>query len=269
MRSEHEGVRNLVSHNRLDGKVALITGATSGIGRSAAILFAEEGAEVVVAGRRRDKGTELVDSIKRRGGEAHYVQGDVSKASDCERIVRAAVEKYGKLDIVLNNAGIVHVARVTDTSEADWDRVLDVNLKGVFLVSKYAIPEMLKAGGGSIVNTGSIYGNLGAGSYAAYCASKGGVLNLTRALAIEYADKNIRINCVSPGSVMTEMLEQEIKIWGSDNPELQKEKFAQMQPNRRIASPEEVAKVVLFLASDDASYMTGANVDVDGGYSAQ
>jgi len=259
----------LVSHKRLDGKVTLVTGATSGIGRATAILFADEGCKVVVVGRRRDKGEELVNSIGKRGGDAYYVQADVSKATDCERMVRTAVEKYGRLDIVFNNAGIIHVARVTDTSEADWDRVIDVNLKGVFLVSKYAIPEMLKAGGGSIVNTGSIYGNLGAGSYTAYCASKGGVLNLTRALAMEYADKNIRINCVSPGSVMTEMLEQEIRIWGGNNPEEQKEKFAQMQPNRRIASPEEVAKVVLFLASDDASFMTGANVDVDGGYSAQ
>jgi NAD(P)-dependent dehydrogenase (short-subunit alcohol dehydrogenase family) len=224
---------------------------------------------VVVVGRRKRKGAELVDFIRKERGEAHYVQADVANATDCKKIVKAALEKYEKLDIVFNNAGVVHVAPVTDTSEADWDRVLNVNLKGVFLVSKYAISEMLKARSGSIINTGSIYGNLGAANYSAYCASKAGVLNLTRALAIEYADKNIRVNCISPGSVMTEMLEREIALWGADNPERQKEKFAQMQPNRRIASPEEIAKVVLFLASDDASYMTGADVDVNGGFSAQ
>jgi len=259
----------MTAKGKLEGKVTLITGATSGIGRATAILFADEGAKVVAVGRRKEKGEELVNSIKKRGRDAYYVQADVSKAADCERMVKAAVQKYGKLNILFNNAGVVHVAKITETTEEAWDRVMNINLKGVFLASKYAIPEILKAGGGAIINTGSIYGNLGAGSYAAYCASKGGVQNLTRAIAMEYADKKIRINAVAPGSVMTEMLEEEIKIWGGDQPEQQKEKFAAMQPNGRIASPEEIAKVVLFLASDDASYITGASIDVDGGFSAQ
>lgn len=259
----------MTTNRKLDGKVAIVTGATSGIGRATAILFAKHGVKVVAVGRRREKGLELVESIRKDGGEAHFFQGDVSKPTDCEEMVKTTLEEYGKLDILFNNAGVVHVGKITETSEADWDRVIDINLKGVFLSSKYAIPELLKAGGGVIINTGSIYGNLGAGSYTAYCASKAGVQNLTRAMAMEYAEENIRVNCVSPGSVMSEMLEQEIKIWGGDNPEQQKQKFASMQPNRRIASPEEIAKVVLFLASDDASYMTGAIVDVDGGFSAQ
>jgi NAD(P)-dependent dehydrogenase (short-subunit alcohol dehydrogenase family) len=254
---------------KLKGKVAIVTGAASGIGRATALLMAKEGAKVIVVDINEKGGRESVEIIKHDGGEAHFLQADVSKPADCERMVKTALIEYGKLDILFNNAGVVHVGMITETSEADWDRILDINLKGVFLVSKYAIPEMLRAGGGAIVNTGSIYGNLGAGSYTAYCASKGGVINLTRALAMEYAEKNIRVNCVCPGSVMTGMLQQEINIFAPDNPEQQKEKFAQMQPNRRIASPEDIAKVVLFLSSDDASYMTGSIVDVDGGFSAQ
>lgn len=254
---------------KLKGKVAIVTGAASGIGRATALLMAKEGAKVIVVDINEKGGRESVEIIKHDGGEAYFLQADVSKPADCERMVKTALIEYGKLDILFNNAGVVHVGMITETSEADWDRILDINLKGVFLVSKYAIPEMLRAGGGAIVNTGSIYGNLGAGSYTAYCASKGGVINLTRALAMEYAEKNIRVNCVCPGSVMTGMLQQEINIFAPDNPEQQKEKFAQMQPNRRIASPEDIAKVVLFLSSDDASYMTGSIVDVDGGFSAQ
>jgi NAD(P)-dependent dehydrogenase (short-subunit alcohol dehydrogenase family) len=254
---------------KLKGKVAIVTGAAAGIGRATAVLMAKEGAKLVVVDVNAKGGPETVELIKRDGGEACFSQADVSKSADCERMVKTAIREYGKLDILFNNAGVVQVGKITETSEADWDKVIDINLKGVFLGSKYAIPEMLRTGGGAIVNTGSIYGNLGAGSYTAYCASKGGVINLTRALAMEYAEKNIRVNCVCPGSVMTGMLQQEINIFGADNPEKQKEKFAQMQPNRRIASPEEIARVVLFLSSDDASYMTGASVNVDGGFSAQ
>jgi len=253
---------------KLQGRVAIITGATSGIGRATAILFADEGAKVVAVGRRRQKGEELVDLITKKGGEVLYVAADVSKAADCKRVVNTTVENYGRLDILFNNAGVIHIGKITDTSEEDYDRVMDINVKGVYLASKYAIPEILKSEGGAIINTGSIYGNLGAASYTAYCASKGAVLNLTRAMAMEYPDR-IRINCVSPGSVMTDMLDEEIKIWGGDQPEQQKAKFAAMQPIGRIAAPEEIAKVVLFLASDDGSYITGASIDVDGGFSTQ
>jgi len=258
-----------VSYMKLNGKVAIITGAGSGIGRATAILMAKEGAKVLVVDVNDKGGQETVDAIRHDGGQAFFSRADVSKPADCEKMVKTALREYGKLDILFNNAGVVHVGTITETSEEDWDRVLDINLKGVFLASKYAIPEMLRTGGGAIVNTGSIYGNLGAGSYSAYCASKGGVINLTRALAMEYAEKNIRVNCVCPGSVMTAMLQQEIDILAPDNPEEQKRRFAQMQPIHRIASPEEIAKVVLFLSSDDASNMTGASVNVDGGFSAQ
>jgi NAD(P)-dependent dehydrogenase (short-subunit alcohol dehydrogenase family) len=254
---------------KLKNKVALITGGSSGIGFATALLFVKEGAKVAIVGRNREKGE---DAVKKINGEAIYIQGDVSKESDAKKMVSLTVKKYGKLDILFNNAGIVKVGSVTEMEEKDWDEIVDINLKGVFLVTKFAIPEMLKNGGGSIINTSSIYGLTGTPYYSAYCATKGAIVTFTKSVALEYATKNIRVNCICPANVSTEMVEKEIELWGEGDPhkmEEQRVKMAQLQPIGRMATPEEIAKLVLFLASDDSSYITGAAIPIDGGFTAQ
>jgi len=248
---------------RLKDRVAIITGAGSGIGRASAILFAKEGAKVVVADFVPQSGLETVDIIKKNGGEAISVDADISKASDAEKTVKSAVKIYGKLDILFNNAGINLERTVTETTEPEWDRVQNINLKGVFLCSKYAIPEMIRGGGGVIINTASIRGLVGQYHLAAYCASKGGVVLLTKAMALDYGSNNIRVNCICPGGIETPM--HLAFLATLKDPELEVQETLKKIPLGRMGQPEDVARVALFLASDESAYLTGLAIPVDGG----
>jgi meso-butanediol dehydrogenase/(S,S)-butanediol dehydrogenase/diacetyl reductase len=260
---------------KLKGKVAVITGAGSGIGRATALLFSKEGARVVVFDIVKEGGEETVRMIEKAGGEALNVPGDVSNAADVQRMVKETVRKFGKLDILFNNAGIGSVGNALDVTEEDWDRHMAVNLKGPFLCSKYAIPEMKKAGGGAIINIGSIDSFVaGFPPCIAYATSRGGTLQLTRCLAIDHARDKIRVNCVAPGAIDTppswvssDKYDHLMKPYG--DPKVLKRRLLEKHAISRLGTPEEVAKAVLFLASDDASFSTGAVLMVDGGYTAQ
>ena len=251
---------------RLDGKVALITGGGSGIGRASALLFAREGARVVVAGWVADEVEEVVAQIEQAGGTAISVVGDVGLRVHAERMVEATQEEYGRIDVLLNSAGQELVASVPDTPEEAWDRILDTNLKGVYLVCHAAIPAMI-ASGGSIVNVASQLALVAAPSFAAYSASKGGVLNLTRAMALDHARDNIRVNALCPGAVDTPLLRRQFE--GQRGPQGTLDDLAAMHPLGRLGRPEELAAAALFLASDESSFMTGAPLIVDGGYTAR
>lgn len=252
---------------RFDEKVAIITGGTSGIGLATAQLLSQEGARVVLMARNKSRGQEAVGQIAAAGGQAIFVPGDVGVAVDCQRCVAVAIETYGRLDILFNNAGVLYVNRnLVETSEEEWDATLGSNLKSIFLMSKYAIPRIVENGGGTIINNASIFGLVGGSGVAAYCAAKGGVINLTKAMAIDHATQNIRVNCICPGSVNTLMLENEMKDLGGV--EVQLPKFASRHPMNRISSPQEIARAVAYLASDDASFVTGVALPVDGGRSA-
>lgn len=251
---------------RFDKKTVIVTGGTSGIGLAVAKLFSKEGANVVLIGRDENRGEEAVAEIVHAGGQALFVSGDVGLAADCQRCVESAVHAFGRLDILFNNAGIIYVNRnIVETSEEEWDATLNSNLKGTFLMSKYAIPHIAKQGG-AIVNNGSIFGLVGGGGVAAYCAAKGAIVNLTRAMAIDHAAQNIRVNCVCPGSVDTPLLEKEMDDLGGAD--VQRPRFASRHPLDRIAAPEEIAHAVAYLASDDASFVTGIALPVDGGRAA-
>ncbi|WP_309493294.1 SDR family oxidoreductase [Candidatus Hecatella orcuttiae] len=243
---------------KLKGKVAIVTGASSGIGRAIALTFAQEGAKVVVSDINRKGGEETVQLISKAEGEATFVEADVSKSSDVKKLVDTCIEKYGRVDILVNNAGVGIAGSVLDTSEEAWDKCLDVNLKGVFLCSKQALPDMVKHGGGVIINIGSIAGLRGGAQYSAYCASKAGVIDLSQCMAIDYAKYNIRVNCICPGQVETPMLMESV-------PEELLQKLIKANPMRRFGKPEEIAKLAVYLASDDSTYMTGAILVIDGG----
>jgi NAD(P)-dependent dehydrogenase (short-subunit alcohol dehydrogenase family) len=249
---------------RVEGKVAIVTGAGSGIGRASAMLLAKEGAKTVVVDRNAEAGEETVRMIREAGGEAIFVKADVSEAEDIKKMVKTAVSTYGKLNILFNNAGFIHeVAPTADASEEVFDETIATNLKGAFMGMKYAIPEMLRIGGGSIINIASIAGTKGVTNAPAYAASKGGVLALSRATAIEYATQNIRVNCISPGTISTPAMAALMK----DDPEI-KRNYEEAVPQGRLGRPDEVAQVVLFLASDEASHITGEKLAIDGGLEA-
>jgi len=250
---------------RLEDKVALITGAGSGIGREAALLFAREGASVVVAEVADDAGRKTAADIEEAGGRAHFVHADVSRGDDVRAMVEEAEKTYGRLNVLFNNAGVFPDAdgSVLDTEEDTWDFVLRVNLKGIFLGCKYGIPALLRAGGGSIVNTASFVALMGAATpQIAYTASKGGVLALTREVAIEFARKGIRVNALCPGPVDTPLLQELFR-----DPERRARRLVHI-PMGRLARADEVAKAALFLASDESSYINGAAFTVDGGITA-
>jgi NAD(P)-dependent dehydrogenase (short-subunit alcohol dehydrogenase family) len=247
------------------GKVALVTGAGSGIGRASASVFAREGAKVVVADVVVEGGEETVGLIKRVGGEAMFVRADVSKAAEVEALVNTIVAAYGRLDCAHNNAGIAGKAfTIADDTEENWDRIIAINLKGVWLCMKYEIPQMLKQGGGAIVNTASDAGLIGLRRGGSYVASKHGVVGLTKTAALEYAKAGIRVNAVCPGPIDTPMLQQ----GASRRPQII-EKMVAAQPGGRLGRPEEIAEAAVWLCSDAASFVTGLPMPVDGGYMAQ
>jgi NAD(P)-dependent dehydrogenase (short-subunit alcohol dehydrogenase family) len=246
---------------RLGGKVAIITGATAGIGEASAKLFAEEGAKVVAAGRRADLGRKVVAEIADAGGEAIFIEADVSKFADHCRLVDAALETWGRLDVAFNNAGTAHPhADIQDFDENVWNWVVQVNLTGVFLAMKAQIPALLKSGGGSIINTSSVGGLIAAPGGSAYQSAKHGVIGVTKVAALELATKNIRVNALCPGGTLTDMF----RSWIETDDEVRKEVLAD-HPIGRFAEPIEQARAALFLASDDSSYITGVALPVDGG----
>jgi NAD(P)-dependent dehydrogenase (short-subunit alcohol dehydrogenase family) len=249
--------------NTLKNKVALITGGASGIGRATAELFALEGAAVAVVDINAELGQSTVAGIEAAGGKAIFIHCDVTSAQDCRNAVEKTVETFGGLQILFNNAGIARRADVVQTTEAEWDQVMAVNVKSIFLMSKYAIPHMEKGGGGSIINTSSGWGLKGGGNAVSYCASKGAVTNMTRAMAIDHGKQNIRVNAVCPGDTDTPMLHNEAKQLGEPDDKFMAE--AAERPLGRYAQPIEIAQAVLYLASDAASYVTGAALVVDGG----
>ncbi len=248
----------------LEGKVGLVTGGTSGIGRDTAVLFAKAGAKVVVAGRREPEGNETLDLIRAAGGDGLFVKTDVSKASEVEALVQKAVEQFGRLDIAFNNAGVEGVfAPIVRQSEEDWDRTININLKGVWLCLKYEIRQMLKqGGGGAIVNMSSVLGLSGTAGVGAYTASKHGVLGLTKTAALENAKSGIRVNSVCPGYIETPMADRTLRV-----PAVHKY-VVSCHPIGRLGRPMEIAEAVVWMCSDRASFMTGQSLVLDGGFLA-
>jgi NAD(P)-dependent dehydrogenase (short-subunit alcohol dehydrogenase family) len=251
---------------RLQDKAALITGGTSGIGRATALLFAQEGAKVAIVGRYQDRGREVVAEIERAGGMALFLPCDVRFAGDCRRAVEETLQAFGRLDVLFNNAGVFYPHTVVDCTEEEWDLTLDIGLKGTYLMSKFALPSMIAQGSGVIVNNASGWGLVGGNEAAAYCAAKGGVVLLTKAMAVDHSRQGIRVNCICPGDVATPMLAEDARLREMDWEDYLAE--AADRPMGRIGQPEEIARVVLFLACDDSSFMTGAILAVDGGGTA-
>jgi len=247
----------------LEGKVAMVTGAASGIGRGIALRLAEMGAFVAVLDIDERKGGEVSAEIRSRAGTALFLKCDVRKAADCRRVVRAVIKKASRIDVLCNCAGIAIRKDVVELTEQEWDRALDITLKGVYLLSREVVPHMLRGGGGSIVNIGSGWSLKGGPRAASYCAAKGGVVNLTRAMAIDHGEHNVRVNCVCPGDVETPMLLSECAQLGADKEAFLRE--AASRPLARVGTPDDVANAVLFLASPMSSWITGAALVVDGG----
>jgi NAD(P)-dependent dehydrogenase (short-subunit alcohol dehydrogenase family) len=252
---------------RIEGKAALITGAASGIGEATAELFAREGAQVMLADLQDDLGHAVVERIRAAGGTAEYVHCDVSVSEDVGAMVRATVDRFGRLDILYNNAGLARGGTITEISEDDWDLVIDVDLKSVYLGCKHAIPEMRKTGGGSIISTASIAGLRGSPRLNAYSAAKAGVVNLTRSIAGEAGAFGIRVNCICPGIIVTPIWRQ-VGVMLDEQQEALLQAMSRRVLLQRVGMPEDVARGALFLASDDASYITGHALVIDGGLTA-
>jgi NAD(P)-dependent dehydrogenase (short-subunit alcohol dehydrogenase family) len=245
-------------------KIVAITGAASGIGLATAELFAEAGAKVAMIDINEEKGSAVANSMNDKGWKAEFFKCDVTSSNECESAVKQIEKEFGRIDVLFNNAGVIRRKTVVDHTEEDWDLVLNVSLKGAFLLSKYAIPIMSKHGGGSIINTGSGWGLKGGDVAASYCAAKAGVVNLTKAMAIDHGKQNIRVNCICPGDTDTPLLRDEAKQLKHEE-----ESFlassAVGRPLERIGTPQDIAKGVLFLASDMSSWVTGTVLTVDGG----
>ena len=251
---------------RLHNKVALITGGTSGIGEATALLFAQEGARVTITGRNSERGQNVVRKIEGAGGQAIFRECDVRFADHCRHAVNETLKAFNRLDVLFNNAGVYYPHTALDCTEEEWDLQIDINLKGTFLMSKYALPGMIAQGSGVIINNSSGWGLVGGDAAVAYCASKGGVVLLTKAMAIDHGPQGIRVNCICPGDVDTPMLPEDARMRG-----LKWQDYlagAANRPMGRIGTPDEIARAVLFLASDDSSFITGAALAVDGGGTA-
>lgn len=251
---------------RFKDKVAMVTGGTSGIGRATALLFAQDGAKVAVVGRDVERGRQVVNEIRSAGGQAVFVRCDVRFPDQCRLAVDKTLATFGRLDVLFNNAGVYFAHTVVDCTEQEWDDTIDISLKGTYLMSKYVLPHMIAQGKGAIVNMASGWGLVGGNEAAAYCAAKGGVVLLTRAMAVDHSAQGIRVNCVCPGDTDTPMLVDDAQRRGMAWTDYMAE--AVNRPMRRVGEPEEVARAVLFLASDEASFITGAALAVDGGGTA-
>jgi NAD(P)-dependent dehydrogenase (short-subunit alcohol dehydrogenase family) len=251
---------------RLEGQTALITGGGTGMGRAIALAFSREGANVTVAGRRIEKLRDVVVELERSGGRGLGVACDVTKAQDAQRAVAQTVERFGHLNILVNNAGMLHVSTIEGIPEEEWDRVMAINLKGPFLMSRAALPEFRKAGGGAIVNIGSVLGLVAMKDRAAYCASKGGLTMLTKAMALDHAPDGIRVNCICPSIVETELIKGLFEA-GAEGEAARRARIATI-PLGRMGRPEDVAELTVYLASKESSWVTGVAMPLDGGMSA-
>ena len=245
------------------GKVALVTGSTTGIGEACANAFAEAGASVMVTGRSEERGASVVAALESQGADVEFFACDVRSEGIGDRLVSTTVERFGALDILVNNAGVLSAGDIVETTEEQWHEIVDVNITSLFVISKAAVVQMRKQGGGCVVNIASEWGLNGEAGYLAYCTSKGAVVQMTRCMSLDHAQENIRVNSVCPGEVHTQMVDEMLKEAGNTPEEL-----ASGVPMRRMAKPSEVANCVLFLASDLASYVTGTNFSVDGGNDA-
>jgi len=248
---------------RLEGKVALITGGTSGIGSATAIRFAGEGAAVAITGRNSERGAQVVKDIVANGGKALFIRSDVRSSEDCRQAVDRTLERFGKIDVLFNNAGVFHPKNVPDCTEEEWDETIDSSLKGAFLMSKYVLPSMIEHGSGSIIHTSSGWGILGGDKAAAYCAAKGGLIVMAKAMAIDHGPDGIRVNCVCPGDVLTPMLSDDAAKRGMSWDDYAA--GAADRPLGRIGTAEDIANAVLYLASDESTFVTGDALVVDGG----
>ncbi len=248
---------------RLQGKTAIITGAGSGIGRSSALLFAQEGAKVIVNDISVDNGSAVVEEIRQAGGEAAFIQANVTFADDVQMLVSRTIETYGHIDILFNNAGISGVGAVHETSEELWDRVVNVNMKGVFLPSKYVVEHMMARGVGNIINMSSCVAEMGLMRRAVYGATKGAILSLTKCMQVDYAPYNIRVNALLPGTIFTPFVEKYLSE--SANPEETLAGIKRRQLGGELGRPEDVAQAALFLASDESKFMMGSPLYIDGG----
>lgn len=255
--------------SRLSERSAVITGAGSGIGRAAALLFAEEGARVAVADIREESAQAVAKEVLDLGGTAIAIQANVASAQDASRMVEVAAAELGGLHVLYNNAGVDSSGDVIEGTEEDWDRCLAVNAKGTFLCSKFAAPAMERSGGGAIINQGSVAALVGIRGFAAYCAAKGAVVALTRAMAVDLAPRGVRVNCICPGTVFTPLMEPLMRARGGGDVKKGLELTIQKYPIGRLGNPQDIAKVALFLASDDAAFVTGSVYTADGGMTAQ
>lgn len=249
------------------GKVVLITGGASGIGLAAVKLFLEHGAKVAVADINEDSGKQLVESLPHE--HAAFFKTDITNEADCQKTVQSVLSQFGTIDVLINNAGIEIVSPIHEMTLEDWNHILQVNLTGVFLMSKHTLPHMLEKKSGSIINTGSVGGLVGWPDIPAYNATKGGVIQLTKSMAIDYAAHQIKVNCIAPGIIDTPLNEKSFLDNHSESLEFVKKEKAKVNPLLRLGKPEEIAGVMLFLASDLSSYMTGSVITADGGYTAR